>query len=191
MRVVKLYVMRHGPAEDTSPTGRDGDRALTTEGRDRTRAVARALVAEDEAPLTIVSSPLIRALQTAEIVAAVSDLERRVREAKDAGGAPGAVEIRREMAPGGDALRLVLELARSGRKRAMVVGHEPDLSMLVARLARRQPDHGMLKSMVVGIKVDAPPRDASNDAGAGAHDGGTSTALRFILDPKTLTWQRD
>ena len=188
---MKLYVMRHGPAEDSSPTGRDGDRALTPDGRDRTRSVARALLAEGEAPLTIISSPLVRALQTAEIVAAVSDLERRVRVAKDAGGAPGAVEIRREMAPGGDALGLVLELARSGRKRAMVVGHEPDLSMLVARLAGRHPEQGMLKSMVVGIKVDPPPRDASNDTGAGAHDSGTSTALRFILDPKTLTWQRD
>ena len=187
---MKLYVMRHGPAEDTSQTGRDGDRALTIEGRDRTRAVARALAAEGEAPLTIVSSPLVRALQTAEIVAAVTDVEKRVREAKDAGGAPGAVEIRREMAPGGDALGLVLELARSGRKRAMVVGHEPDLSMLVARLAGHHPPQGMLKSMVVGIKVDASPGDASSDAGAGRDDSRMHTALRFVLDPKTLTWQR-
>ena len=41
---MKVYVMRHGPAEDDSPTGRDADRALTTSGRDRTRSVARALV---------------------------------------------------------------------------------------------------------------------------------------------------
>ena len=182
MRTVKLYVMRHGPAEESSRTGRDGDRALTIEGRDRTRAVARALVAEGEVPLTLVSSPLVRALQTAEIVAAVTDLERRVREAKDGGGAPGAVEIRREMAPGGDTVGLVLELARSGRKRAMVVGHEPDLSMLVARLVGHHPPQGMLKSMVVGIKVDAPPRDDSGDD--------MKTELRFILDPKTLAWQR-
>src|SRR5687768_4951371 len=133
---VKLYVMRHGPAEDSSPTGRDGDRALTPDGRERTRAVARSLLAEGEVPLTIVSSPLVRALQTAEIVAAVTDLEKRVRETKDAGGAPGAVETRREMAPGGDAYGLVLELARAGRKRGMVVGHEPDLSSLVSQLVQ-------------------------------------------------------
>ncbi|MBX3218132.1 MAG: histidine phosphatase family protein [Labilithrix sp.] len=180
---MKLYVMRHGPAEDTSPTGRDGDRALTPEGRERTRAVARALVTAGEAPLTIVASPLVRALQTAEIVAALTDLEKRVREAKDAGGAPGAVEIRREMAPGGDTLGLVLELARAGRKRAMVVGHEPDLSMLVSRLIGRQPEQGMLKSMVVGVKIETAP-----DAAAA---GRPSTALRFILDPKSLQWQRD
>jgi phosphohistidine phosphatase len=178
---VKLYVMRHGPAEDNSTTGRDSDRALTPDGRERTRAVARALLAEDEAPLAILSSPLVRALQTAEIVAAVTDLEKRVREAKEAGGAPGAVEIRREMAPGGDALGLVVELARSGRKRAMVVGHEPDLSMLVSHLAGRQPEQGMLKSMVVGLKVDPAPKDAA---------GQIVSELRFILDPKTFAWQR-
>ncbi|MBX3224521.1 MAG: histidine phosphatase family protein [Labilithrix sp.] len=188
---MKLYVMRHGPAEDNSPTGRDGDRALTPEGRERTRAVARALLAEGEVPLTIVASPLVRALQTAEIVAAVTDLERRVREAKDAGGASGAVEIRREMAPGGDALGLVLELARSGRKRAMVVGHEPDLSMLVSRLVNRHPEQGMLKSMVVGVKVEAPPRSGSTDGAGAERAESDATAFRFILDPKSLHWQRD
>jgi phosphohistidine phosphatase len=221
MREVKLYVMRHGPAEDTSPTGRDGDRALTPEGRERTRAVARALLTEGEVPLTIVSSPLVRALQTAEIVAVITDIEKRVRDAKDAGGAPGAVEIRREMAPGGDALGLVFELVRAGRKRAMIVGHEPDLSMLVSRLVQRHPEQGMLKSMVVGVKVelaetpsrtDAPHPTAngssrpgrngspSSEGVAAARDGAVpspregsllSSQLRFILDPKTLGWQRD
>lgn len=189
--MVKLYVMRHGPAEDTSPTGRDGDRALTPEGRERTRAVARALFADGEAPLTIFSSPLVRALQTAEIVAAVTDLEKRVRETKDsgkdAGGAPGAVEIRREMAPGGDALGLVAELARAGRKRAMIVGHEPDLSMLVARLVNRHPEQGMLKAMVVGVKVDPAPNGTKD---LSTEELRAACELRFILDPKTLAWQR-
>ncbi len=177
---MKLFIMRHGPAEDVSPSGRDGDRALTPEGRERTRAVARALIAEGEAPLTIISSPLVRALQTAEIVAAITDLEQRVRDAKDGGGATGAVEIRREMAPGGDALGLVHELVRSGRKRAMVVGHEPDLSMLVSALVHRHPDQGMLKSMVVGVRVDPE----------GPAAAAVTAQLRFILDPKTLSWQR-
>lgn len=181
---MKLYVMRHGPAEDSSSTGRDGDRALTHEGRERTRAVARAILAEGEVPLTIISSPLVRALQTAEIVAAVTDLEKRVRESRDSGGAPGAVEVRREMAPGADSLALVLDLARSGRKRVMVVGHEPDLSMLVSGLIGRHPEQGFLKSMVFGIKVDTPT-DPRPDAASFAAIG------RFVLDPKTLAWQRD
>jgi phosphohistidine phosphatase len=188
MRGVKLYVMRHGPAEDTSPTGRDADRALTPEGRERTRAVARALLAEGEAPLTIISSPLVRALQTAEIVAALTNIEERVRDAKDTGGATGTVEVRREMAPSGDAIGLVRDLLQSGRKRAMVVGHEPDLSMLVSRLVHRSPDQGMLKSMVVGVKVDIAPE--AKPHAERAHLEGMTAQLRFVLDPKSLTWQR-
>lgn len=185
--------MRHGPAEDSSPTGRDGDRALTPDGRERTRAVARSLLAENEAPFTIVSSPLVRALQTAEIVAAVTDVEKRVREAKPAGGAPGAVEIRREMAPGGDTLGLVLELLRAGRKRVMVVGHEPDLSTLVSRLAGRYPEQGMLKSMVVGLKLDTGPKegDLARRPASSWVEEGVTCEFRFTVDPKTLAWQRD
>jgi phosphohistidine phosphatase len=185
---VKLYVMRHGPAEDVSATGRDGDRALTREGRDRTRAVGRALLDASEAPLTIVTSPLVRALQTAEVIAAVTDLEARVRASKDAGGATGAVEVRREMAPGGDALGLIAELVRSGRKRAMIVGHEPDLSMIVSTLVHRLPEQGMRKAMVVGLKVEP----AATGGPSGRERGGALTAQpRFVFDPKTLAWQRD
>lgn len=164
---MKLYVMRHGPAEDDSPTGRDADRALTTPGRDRTRSVARALVDGGEGPAAILSSPLVRAVQTAEIVAAACGVEK--------------VEVRREMAPGGDALGLVGELVRAGRKRVMVVGHEPDLSMLVHRLVGTTPEAGMLKAMVVGIRCEAAESDAR----------GFTSKLRFVLDPKTLDWQRD
>lgn len=181
---MKLYVMRHGPAEDHSATGRDADRALTPSGRDRTRSVAKALVDEGEAPFVVVSSPLVRALQTAEIVAAVTRLDERVRttDKARASGATGAVEVRREMAPGGDELALVSELLRSGRKRAMIVGHEPDLSMLVARLVGHPPPQGMLKSMVVGIKLTPSPPEVQGR--------GFDASLRFVLDPKTLDWQR-
>lgn len=190
---MKLYVMRHGPAEDTSATGRDGDRSLTPDGRERTRAVARVLLAKAEAPLTIISSPLVRALQTAEIVAAITELENRVQDAKDSGGAPGTVEVRREMAPGGDALGLALELLRSGRKRAMIVGHEPDLAMLVAHLTRRHLEQGMLKSMVVGIKLEASSlsKDLKEKGRTSeSRDDLFTASLRFILHPKTLELQR-
>lgn len=181
---MKLFVMRHGPAEDYALTGRDGDRALTPSGRDRVRSVARALVENDEAPLCIISSPLVRALQTAEIVAAVTKLEERVKAEPKAQswGATGSVEIRRELAPGGDALELVAALLREERRRVMVVGHEPDLSALVARLVGVVPPEGMLKAMVVGVKLEP------TEAGVAGH--GFTSRSRFVLDPKTLTWQR-
>jgi phosphohistidine phosphatase len=131
--------------------------------------VAKALVEGDEAPVAIVSSPLVRSLQTAEIVAATAPPE-------------GGVEIRRELAPGGDAVGLVTELFAAKRRRVMVVGHEPDLSMLVSRLVGRIPEEGMLKAMVVGVKL-VPP-----DPGTEGHP--FASTLRFVLDPKTLDWQR-
>lgn len=167
---MKLYVMRHGPAEDDSPTGRDADRALTPSGRDRVRSVAKALGQEGEAPSVIISSPLVRALQTAEIVAAQTSNEA------------SAVEVRRELAPGGDSMALLSELVKANRKRVMVVGHEPDLSMLVARLLGRTPPDGMLKAMVVGVKLT--PTDAE------IQGPGFTASPRFILEPKTLVWDR-
>src|SRR5437879_5542161 len=133
---MKLYIMRHGPAEDDAPSGRDFDRALTHAGRDRVHDVARALAKKDEGPHAILSSPLVRALQTAEIVAAETKLDKH----------GGTVETRREIAPGGDAIGLVRDLVAEGRKRSMLVGHEPDLSILVERLVGRPPPLGMQKA---------------------------------------------
>jgi phosphohistidine phosphatase len=118
----------------------------------------------------VISSPLVRSLQTAEIVAA-----QCLRDV-------GTVEVRRELAPGRDAIALLVELVRAGRKRVMIVGHEPDLSMLVARLVGRTPPEGMLKAMVVGVKLT--PTEA------GIAGPGFTASERFVLDPKTLDWQR-
>jgi|HubBroStandDraft_2_1064218.scaffolds.fasta_scaffold46693_2 phosphohistidine phosphatase len=148
--------MRHGAAEDRSSSGRDDDRALTAPGRERVRDVARKLVSLGEAPLHVVSSPLVRALQTAEIVAATIELE-------------GAVEVSRELAPGGQGAGLVESLFDIGRKRAMLVGHEPDLSLLAGLLIGEPIPVPLGKAMVLGL--------SSKPAGG---------ALRFVLDPQAL-----
>lgn len=181
---MKLYVMRHGPAHDDSPSGRDADRALTVPGRERVAAVAKALVDAGEEPFAILSSPLIRALETAEIVSEVTHLSRRAREdgkAKRA-GATGELEIRRELGMGTEKLGLLAELVRAGRKRVMIVGHEPDLSMLVMSLVGKELPSGMGKGMVVGVKLTPDPGVAGLEF---------RSSLRFVLDPKSLSWQRD
>ncbi|MFI5300130.1 MAG: phosphohistidine phosphatase SixA [Polyangiales bacterium] len=160
---MKLYVMRHSVAEDVSRDGSDGARALTAIGRDRARDVAKVLLELDEAPRAIVSSPLVRALQTAEIVHAHAGLDV-------------PLEIAQEMSPGGDALAMVLTAARMNRKRLMVVGHEPDVSTLVARLIGAPPRAGFGKAMVVGIRVTPE---------------GDHATLRFVLDPKTCSLSLD
>ncbi len=163
---MRLYVMRHGPAEDHAASGRDFDRALTASGRDRVRDVAKALSADDEQPHAVVSSPLVRALQTAEIVANVAKVE-------------GAIETRRELAPGGDAMALVRQLVSAGTKRVMLVGHEPDLGELAGRLSGRPFGAGLQKAMVVGFATHKE------------HPDRIPMRLRFVLDPKTLEWLDD
>lgn len=156
---MKLYVMRHGPAEDQASDGLDGSRALTTPGRERTRMVAKRLVDLGEAPKHIVSSPLVRALQTAEIVHAVSPTE-------------SPIEANTALAPRGPAHDFVRYCARQGRKRLMVVGHEPDVSLLVGQLTgHSMPYGGFSKAMVVSLRVP---------------DEGGFASIRFVLEPKTL-----
>jgi len=180
---MKIYVMRHGPAEDQSDSGQDGDRALTPSGRERVRAVGKLLVELDEAPLAIITSPLVRAVQTAEIIAVVTQIAH----------AKGTVEVRREMSPSGGPVELVGGLVTEERKRTLVVGHEPDLSELVAALLgkdsfRRSFD----KAMVVGLHVTSPS-DRSDPASSRAArpTKGIRAKLRFILDPKALRLDPD
>jgi len=156
---VRLYVVRHGPAEDDAPSGKDFDRALTPSGRERVRDVARALERHDEKPRVILTSPLVRAIQTAEVLAAELGVT--------------TVETSREMAPGGDAVGLVRALVAQQRKRTMLVGHQPDLTLLVEALIGARFAHDMLKAMVVGLN---------------AHEDG-KVDLRFVLDPKTLAFR--
>ena len=80
---MKLYLLRHGIAEDQAASGRDSDRALTSKGVKRlkdTIGVARQLDIEFK---LIVSSPLVRAMQTATIVAEELDHRERIVESRD------------------------------------------------------------------------------------------------------------
>src|SRR5688572_24749324 len=64
---MEVYLLRHGIAEDGSPTGRDADRPLTDEGRRKLRDVLKLAAAGGVRPDLLVSSPYLRAKQTAEI----------------------------------------------------------------------------------------------------------------------------
>jgi phosphohistidine phosphatase len=161
---VKIYIMRHGPAEDQAPTGRDYDRKLTSSGRARTELAAQEL-GRWERPKRVLSSPLVRTVETAEVVIAslglTCDLEKRD-----------------ELAPGGDALRLLGELASQGAKRAVLIGHEPDVSSLAAILLPSW-SRSFDKAMIVGLKIDrASVANRGKDA--------QPAQLRFVIDAKRL-----
>jgi len=161
---LKIYIMRHGPAEDQAPTGRDFDRRLTSSGRARTELAAQEL-GRWECPKHVVSSPLVRTIETAEIVIASLSL-------------PVELETREELAPGGDALRLLGELAVQGAKRVILIGHEPDVSSLTARLLPSW-SRSFDKAMIVGLKMRrASLGNQMTEAPA--------AKLRFVIDAKRL-----
>jgi phosphohistidine phosphatase len=64
-----LYLLRHGAAEVAAKSGRDADRALTDEGREKVRRVVRRAREGGLWPALILSSPFARAVQTAEVAA--------------------------------------------------------------------------------------------------------------------------
>jgi phosphohistidine phosphatase len=66
---VELYLLRHGIAEDRSPSGRDPDRRLTEEGREKLHRVLKRAAAAGVEPSLIISSPYTRAVETAEVAA--------------------------------------------------------------------------------------------------------------------------
>ena len=115
----RIYLVRHGEAEDVSGTGRDRDRALTPEGHTRTRRAARGLSRFEAAPALLVSSPLLRARETADEIATVFSRARR--------------EVWDELSPGVDEYAIVARIeAVNAREDVMLVGHEPDLGELLA-----------------------------------------------------------
>ena len=156
--------MRHGTAEEDADSGADSDRALTLPGRQRVRDVARALLDGGEEPFDVLTSPLVRAVQTAEIVALVTGLRHK----------QGTVRVRRELVPGGESAPLAVRLASQGRKRVMVVGHEPDLSALVSTLLGSTFGRAFDKAAVVSLHL-------SSETGR--------ARLRFVLDPGTLAFE--
>jgi phosphohistidine phosphatase len=117
---MELYFLRHGIAEGRSPDGTDAARRLTAEGLAKLEASEPGLRRLRVRPEVLLTSPLVRARQTAEIVGRLLDVAPEVAEA---------------LAPGCDCERLLALLAERPRaERVMVVGHEPDFSQMIGAL---------------------------------------------------------
>ena len=120
----QIFIMRHGiAARRGSPPGSgDAKRPLTAKGKKRTEQIAAGLNRLGCEVDWIVTSPLVRAAQTAEIVAA--SLSKKV-----------PVDVCAALRPGGSAEDLLSFVAKKpDRKSVLLVGHEPDLSELAGRL---------------------------------------------------------
>lgn len=115
--------MRHAPAEARAPHSSDQSRALSPEGVDKCRRIAAGMKALKLVFDVVLSSPLLRARQTAEIVC------ERLSEKP-------SLKIVKELSPGADPNRVIQMLSTEYRNSAslLLVGHKPDLGELASVL---------------------------------------------------------
>ena len=122
---MKLYILRHGDAGQNGDPAYPNDdlRPLSQKGMQRTRSLAHALRGMEIEFDEIISSPLKRARQTAEII------ERGVLF-------KGRLELSAHLSPTGDMEKLMTQLAgiHPEPDSVLIVGHEPYLSALISLL---------------------------------------------------------
>ena len=121
--MMRLYIVRHGPAVDIGDDGveTDFDRMLSKEGVEKTRLAAKGLRQMNCKPWRILTSPLVRAYQTAEILQEVLMAEE-------------GVEVSDKLAPGTSMQELIAWVQELPAYPIMVVGHMPDLADLATVL---------------------------------------------------------
>jgi phosphohistidine phosphatase len=159
---VELYIVRHAIAAERGPEWPDdGKRPLTERGVERFKEIVDGLVWLGVDVDAVLTSPLVRAKQTAEYLS---------------GGLPSKppIVVVGALAPGHVPAEIMEAIAREGRghKRVAAVGHEPDLGELAAWLAGSRRAIPMKKGGVCRFDLDSL---------SGRH--GT---LAWLLPPKAL-----
>jgi len=162
MAMLELYLVRHGvAAERGKDWPDDSKRPLTPDGIARLRKSARGLAAIGVSFDQIVTSPLVRARQTAEVLA------------EELKGKP-PIATADALAPAGSSAAVMQEIARHVRNpRVALVGHEPNLGELAAQLIGARAPLEFRKGGMCRIDFDVlPPK-------------GTGL-LRWFLPPKVM-----
>lgn len=162
-----LYLIRHAIAVNRGDPGvlTDEARELTPTGIKKMRTHAMALARMDVNLKEVWTSPLIRARQTADILAEELTTTPRVHEID-------------ELAPGGDHAALVERIGEHLELEELaLVGHEPDLGELATRLivGTNVGTVRFKKGGVACIEVDEVKPPARGD-------------LLWLLTPKHLSW---
>ena len=158
---MKLLLVRHATAVPRGTPGvSDDKRPLTPEGKTKFLAAARGLARIARRPDVLLTSPLPRARATAEIIAGVfTDLDLTIEPALARGDV--------------DAVLAAVDHQAAGSTVALV-GHEPLLGALLARLLGAKPDNGLAFKKGGAALVDLP--DGVTGAGR----------LVWLVEPRIL-----
>lgn len=162
MATLELYLVRHAIAAnrgDEYPD--DSKRPLTSEGISRFRKEAKALDALGVSVALILSSPLVRARQTADILS--ESLE----------GKPAVVNTD-SLAPAGTPAAVMQDLSRHAKKGPIaLVGHEPNIGELAGRLIGSRTALEFKKGAICRIDFEVLPPKGSG-------------YLRWFIPPRML-----
>jgi len=157
-----LFVLRHGEAGNRQKLMMiDTKRALTAAGRNEIEEVANGLTRLKVKPDRIVTSPLVRARETAEIVAKVQKSD--------------SLEEWNELKPEGNRQQFYARLSKlKSDLSVMVVGHEPYLSTMLCEVIGAPGGRLLLKKGgVARVRVDALSPKVAGE-------------LRWLLSPRLL-----
>lgn len=149
----EIYLVRHGVAEERGVKWPDDSkRPLTADGMSKMRKSARGLDRVGVKIDVILSSQLVRARQTADILSAELDAH------------PPIVNVE-SLAPGATAAALVADLEKHVRKgtRIALVGHEPGIGELAARLIGSRHAIEFKKGAIARIDLDEIPPTGPGD----------------------------
>ena len=149
LRPVRIYLVRHGDAIPEEEAGSDRDRWLSARGREAVRVLGRLLREQGVAVDAVVASPLPRAVQTAELLAAALDhLD--------------PIATRRCLEPSAHPRVAAGELAALGGA-VLVVSHEPAISSLGAFLLGRPAFPSFRTAQCCAIEANRPTWTARAD----------------------------
>jgi phosphohistidine phosphatase len=167
---MNIFLLRHGLAVERGTPGFETDaaRPLTPKGKRQLRQVAAAARALELRFDLILSSPLIRARQTAEIVA--QELKSKQRTV-----------LADALAPGGSMKDLVQKISglKSPPENLLLVGHEPDLGQLISRLVTGKTGAGFALKKGGLAKLEVTTLRA-----------GKCAVLAWLLTPGQMKWMR-
>ena len=140
---MKIILARHASAEDKADSKEDADRILTPEGREQADLQGRVVAATVGTLDALWTSPFIRALQTAGIASKHLKIKPTVEPA---------------LAISGDLEQLCWKLQREAPAAVMLVGHQPDLGRLAARLLGMVSELSLKKAGVCIIDTKDPAK---------------------------------